>query len=219
MGCGEFLVKYILFFANLFFALAGIALIGLGVAVQLQVSEVVNVIEGNFQVAPITAMVVGSIVFIIAFFGCCGAIRESNCMLVTYSLFMIILMLIKVTLAVLIFVNLSDYTEGISQWLTNAFNKDRTAFQEIERTFKCCGPQGAMSYLNVVLPETCCEGSPCTVLNAYPSCSSTVEDFFQTFGVAIGSVAIVVAALELVAVVFALCLANHARNEGRRSRY
>lgn len=39
--------------------------------------------EVNFAASPITLIVVGSIIFVIAFFGCCGAIRESHCMIVT----------------------------------------------------------------------------------------------------------------------------------------
>lgn len=66
--------------------LAGIALIGLGVAAQLHISAITDLADGNLEVAPISSMVVGSIVFLVAFFGCCGAIRESNCMLVTVSI-------------------------------------------------------------------------------------------------------------------------------------
>jgi Tetraspanin family. len=39
--------------------------------------------EVNVSASPIALIVVGSIVFIIAFYGCCGAIRESHCMIVT----------------------------------------------------------------------------------------------------------------------------------------
>jgi len=41
--------------------------------------------EVNFSASPIALMVVGSIIFVIAFYGCCGAIRESHCMIVTVS--------------------------------------------------------------------------------------------------------------------------------------
>ena len=68
------------------FQLAGLALLGLGIAVQLKVTEIVQIADFNLEVAPVTSMVVGGIVFFIAFFGCCGAIRESNCMLVVVSL-------------------------------------------------------------------------------------------------------------------------------------
>jgi hypothetical protein len=39
--------------------------------------------EVNFSAPPIALIVVGSIIFIIAFYGCCGAIQESHCMIVT----------------------------------------------------------------------------------------------------------------------------------------
>ncbi|KAJ0175926.1 hypothetical protein K1T71_008100 [Dendrolimus kikuchii] len=169
MGCGEFLVKYILFFANLAFALAGLALMGLGIAVQFQLSPITVITDSfNFEVAPITAMVLGAVVFLVSFFGCCGAIRESNCMLVTFS---------------------------------------------------CCGPTGPAAYLNPLLPESCCATSPCTIVNSYSGCNGVIQEFLNTFGLAIGIVAIIIVAIELVAVVFGLCLANHVRNKSRRGRY
>ncbi|CAH0727254.1 unnamed protein product, partial [Brenthis ino] len=222
MGCGEVLVKYILFFANLFFALSGLVLIGLGVAVELRVSQVVDIFEESqiFQLTPIGAMVVGSIVFIVAFFGCCGAIRESNCMLITYAIFMIVLMILKIALSVLIFVKQEDLISDIPRWLNKAFSEDVNAFHEIERAFLCCGPEGPTSYLTKLsLPDTCCASPPCNPLTSYNGCNAIISEFFETFGLAIGVVAIVIVSIELVAVVFGLCLANHTRNKHRRARY
>ncbi|CAH1636716.1 unnamed protein product [Spodoptera littoralis] len=219
MGCGEFLVKYILFFANLVFALAGLTLLGLGIAVQLQSTDIVQIADYNIQIAPITSMVVGGIVFFIAFFGCCGAIRESNCMLVTYSIFMLLLMIIKLTLAILIFVKLDEVVAKVPFWLNESFKQDMVSFQAIEKTFSCCGPEGASSYVRTPLSATCCATAPCTTANAYSGCNEHVQQFFQTFGLAIGSVMIVIVSIELVAAVFALCLANTVRNKSRRARY
>ncbi|KAJ8719852.1 hypothetical protein PYW08_012027 [Mythimna loreyi] len=220
MGCGEFVVKYILFFANLVFAILGLALLGLGIAVQLKATHIVQIADFSLEVAPVTSMVVGGIVFFIAFFGCCGAIRESNCMLVTYAIFMLLLMAIKLTMAILIFVKLDNVVAEVPKWLNEAFQKDRVAFQAIEQTFSCCGPSGPAAYGPVALPDSCCATSPCVILvNAYPGCEGHVQEFFQTFGIAIGSVMIVIVSIELVAAVFGLCLANTVRNKGRRSRY
>ncbi|KAG7301908.1 hypothetical protein JYU34_013327 [Plutella xylostella] len=220
MGCGEFIVKYVLFFANLFFALAGLALLGVGAAVQWQVKPLLDVFDGSFEVAPISAMVVGGVVFLIAFFGCCGSLRESNCMLVTYAVFMIMLMILKITLASLIFVNLGAVTDQIPRWLNAAFNQPNLdEFHQIETTFTCCGTVGGSSYVSLSLPPSCCTVQPCTVLNAHPGCNDVLTEFFRTFGMVIGLLAIAVVSVELVAVVFALCLANRARNYQRRSRY
>lgn len=219
MGCGEFLVKYILFFANLVFALAGLTLLGLGIAVQLQSTDIVQIADYNIQIAPITSMIVGGIVFFIAFFGCCGAIRESNCMLVTYSIFMLLLMIIKLTLAILIFVKLDDVVSKVPLWLNEAFKQDQVSFQAIEKTFTCCGPDGYSSYVGRDPSPTCCATPTCTFLTAYGGCNTHVQQFFQTFGLAIGSVMIVIVSIELVAAVFGLCLANTVRNKSRRARY
>ncbi|CAG5023546.1 unnamed protein product [Parnassius apollo] len=212
MGCGETCVKYILFIVNLIFALAGLALLGLGIAVQLRIATVVTIAETNVHVAPIWAMVVGGIVFLIAFFGCCGAIKENNCMLVTYAIIMIVLMILKVALASLIFVNLDAVVAEIIKNLNEAFSSDQAAFQELESYFQCCGTTGASSYTGT-LPDRCCADTPCTATNAYSGCNEQVESLFETFGFTIGLLTIVVAAFELVAVVFALCLAKHARRK------
>lgn len=45
------------------------------------------VLEDGFTVVPIMCIVVGSIVFLIAFFGCFGAMTHQKCMLKTVSIF------------------------------------------------------------------------------------------------------------------------------------
>ncbi|XP_026332455.1 CD63 antigen-like [Hyposmocoma kahamanoa] len=217
MGCGEFLVKYILFFANLFFALAGLTLLGLGIAAQV---KAVDLTELGLTLAPVSSIVLGSLVFFVAFFGCCGAIRENNCMLVTYSIFMLILMILKITLATLIFVNLDGVLNQIPQFLKDSFNKDPQAFHDLESSLKCCGPAGYISYMPAAfLPDSCCASTPCVPINAYSGCDIVIKDFLNTFSLVIGSIAIAIAAVELVAVIFGLCLASHIRNKARRGTY
>lgn len=47
---------------------------------------------------------------------------------------MLILMIIKLTLAILIFVKLDDIVAEVPQWLNEAFSRDKVSFQEIEKT-------------------------------------------------------------------------------------
>ncbi|KAI5638200.1 tetraspanin family domain-containing protein [Phthorimaea operculella] len=200
MGCGEFIVKYVLFFSNLFFSLSGLALVGVGIAVQLKVSAVTDILQDyNLAIAPVSAMVVGGVVFLIAFFGCCGAIKESNCMLVTYSIFMLVLMALKIALATLIFVNLGSLLQEIPKIMNESFAKDQKTFQQtVEYTFSCCGPNGPLSYgVLLTLPDTCCAVPTCTVGNAYGGCSDKVIDFTSTFGNLIALGAIVIGAIEV----------------------
>nr|CAD7460911.1 unnamed protein product [Timema tahoe] len=66
-------------------SLVGIALLTLGALIQATITEVTDFMAGKFSVPSIALIIVGSIVFIVAFYGCCGAIRESSCMVTTVS--------------------------------------------------------------------------------------------------------------------------------------
>lgn len=73
---------------NILLQLCGLAILVLGVLVQVRnkhYSDHLDEITRNLTFPSITLIVIGSIIFIIAFLGCCGAIRESHCMMVTVS--------------------------------------------------------------------------------------------------------------------------------------
>lgn len=64
--------------------LGGIAILAIGVAFYLRVGDIEKIFEEwNVQVVPILFIVIGAIIFVVAFFGCCGAIKESHCMSIT----------------------------------------------------------------------------------------------------------------------------------------
>ncbi|XP_063385004.1 CD63 antigen-like [Cydia fagiglandana] len=104
MGCGESTVKFLLFIFNLVFALVGATVLGIGVAGYLKVEAVARILGSHGGHVPIFYIVLGSLVFGVAFFGCCGAVTESQCMLFTFSIFMGLLMALKVILIALVFV-------------------------------------------------------------------------------------------------------------------
>lgn len=66
--------------------LCGIALVVIGGVSLAKIADLQDISDEHSIVAPsILFIVLGSIVFVIAFFGCCGAIRESYCMTTTVS--------------------------------------------------------------------------------------------------------------------------------------
>lgn len=74
----------------LFLQLAGLALIVVGVIYQLDINKYTEGIPDEYQnigLASALTIAIGSIIFLIAFFGCCGAVRESTCLLTTVSAF------------------------------------------------------------------------------------------------------------------------------------
>lgn len=76
----------LLFLLTSFFKLAGLALIVVGVIYQLDLNDYTNAVPEDYQsigLASTLTIAIGCIIFLIAFFGCCGAVRESPCLLTT----------------------------------------------------------------------------------------------------------------------------------------
>ncbi|XP_062531434.1 CD63 antigen isoform X9 [Bombyx mori] len=211
MCCPEFIAKYVLFIANLVFSdpqsrqftstdpndedlepsillseLAGLAIIRLGVAVLRNLRDLQDILPVN--ALPIGIIVLGCIIFIIAFLACCGAIKESRCMLITYSIFMVILVAVKIYLAIVVFGFLSDVTSTITSWVTTAFNTSslRDVYHVMEALFNCCGTTGPSSYDGILsqLPPSCCASPVDNTFyapNAFPGCTTRLIDYFDTF--------------------------------------
>ncbi|CAG9101564.1 unnamed protein product [Plutella xylostella] len=218
----EFIVKYVLFFTNLVFTLAGAALVGLGIAALVQFSGATDIIDGSVKLVPISIIVVGSFIFLIAFFGCCGAIKENCCMLTTYAIFMALLAAVKIWITVVVYKGLGNLDNLVTDWITGAFTEHPNEFNAIESAFECCGTIGAGTYLPGALPASCCAPTEaaCVQGNAYPGCVSVVSQFLDDIGSGIGGVIITVIIVEVVAVLFGLCMAfASSKNKQQRAQY
>ena len=67
------MLKYIVFLCNFIFFLTGCAVLGIGIYVQLTMSDYYDFLEEKYFGSSIILMVVGGVILIVAFFGCCGA--------------------------------------------------------------------------------------------------------------------------------------------------
>ena len=70
-----------------FFAqLSGITLIVIGAVMKALYATYLDFLGHQFISVPMLFIVIGIIIFLVAFFGCCGAIRENHCMTTTVGL-------------------------------------------------------------------------------------------------------------------------------------
>ncbi|XP_008469973.1 leukocyte surface antigen CD53-like isoform X2 [Diaphorina citri] len=92
-------IKYILFFFNLLFSISGLALITVGIIIKNAYYNYSRFIDDKFYSPPWVLIIVGVAVFVVAFFGCCGAIRESNCMLIMFSLLLFVIVILEALVA------------------------------------------------------------------------------------------------------------------------
>ncbi|CAB1329960.1 unnamed protein product [Coregonus sp. 'balchen'] len=137
-------VKYLLFFFNFIFWLCGLALIVLGVLVQVALHSTVVINNVSASSAPIVLIVVGVIIFFIAFFGCCGAWKESYCMVSM--------------LTVIVHESLNDMVTKYS----NGTDEFKKALDKLQIDLKCCGVSNATDWRgnfgseNNSVPDSCC---------------------------------------------------------------
>ncbi|KAK7790073.1 hypothetical protein R5R35_012996 [Gryllus longicercus] len=226
MGCATSLVKYLVFIFNFVFALAGLGLLVIGILLEKQVNEYDEFLNGKFHAPPIILIVVGSLIFIVAFFGCCGAIRESHCMLIMYVILVLTVFILQVVVAGLAFAYRDDTKDVIDSKLKNyVFNygNNKAIVDSIQTNLKCCGYEGTGDYTSqsVNIPSSCCPKLPttCARKEAYDEgCKDALEDFIESQGNIIGGVAIGIAVIEIVGIIFGLCLANSIKNAERRGR-
>ncbi|KAK9298687.1 hypothetical protein QLX08_008055 [Tetragonisca angustula] len=228
MSCGMGMIKYLLFIFNFIFAVCGLGILTLGVIVHLRVTEVTDHIDTNLTFPSITLIVIGSIIFIISFFGCCGAIRESHCMIITFASFLLFILLVQVAVGVYAFVVVKNSDKQIDitkdyQKLFDSYNEtgNKEIIDLVQSSLQCCGVISPNDYKGIrPIPPSCCgkQGNEtCAAQEIYQSgCAAELKNAISTAGTVLGSVAIAIAGVELIGIIFALCLANSIKNAERR---
>lgn len=231
MSCALGMVRWLIFLVNFIFALGGLILGIFGIALHFNLSGSGDLPEMEVLSYPTTLLiVVGFGVFIIAFFGCCGAVQENHCMIVTFALMLLALLVIQVATATYGFIKLKDQdlkskiNTKLEDLVTHYYEKGEASKKTVDTLqifASCCGYNGYLDYKQTDIPYSCCgkpEKEKCTVAEVMHTsgCKDTLFNKLESYGKGLGIGAFVVAAAELFGVIFALCLANSIRNAERR---
>ncbi|CAD7015439.1 23 kDa integral membrane protein [Ceratitis capitata] len=225
MSCGISLVKYLLFLFNLLCSICGILLIVFGIMLFSNIHNIDDIAEAvQTQQIPITMIVLGSVILLISFFGCCGAIRESYCMSMTYSVLLFVLMIGQLALVIYMWVQKDKYLVMMGDVVEKAWaRRTRKAdyMDAIQISMECCGKNSYLDYsFQGYYPPSCCKGSNCSIENVYRrGCKQAFVDFWDRNSDVIKYAGLLIAAVEFVGFIFACCLANNIRNYRRRSSY
>lgn len=152
-------IKYVVVFYNFLFWLLGVVILGLSAYLWWDSQNYLDLNEvGQYYVTPfIVLLILGGVMTIVGFLGCCGAVRESSCLLGTYFLFC-------VTMCVACGASLfwAVHNENIvrdkikrdTQRLIQLnygighTNATEMLVDRIQRDFECCGALGPEDWLN-----------------------------------------------------------------------
>ncbi|KAK9708989.1 Tetraspanin family [Popillia japonica] len=224
-------IKYLLFCFNLLFAVSGIAILSVGAVIHQSYHHYSQFVDPTFESAPIFFIIVGVIVFVVAFFGCCGAVRENHCMVITFSVLILLIFGMEAVVGIAGYIRRNE----VKSMLESRFNESMHAYYQnqtevqqswniLQHELKCCGMNGPSDWTDIThkdtLPHTCCpdttNNGSCkiTTINKYQdSCLEKLKVIIEKYGSVIGGVGIGVAAVQIIGVVFACCLARSIRKE------
>ncbi|XP_061701946.1 tetraspanin 35 [Syngnathoides biaculeatus] len=240
MGCFGFL-KFMMFVFNGIIFLAGAAILGVGIWVKVDSGSILSFL-GMIEDAPAELsqvlnvgyllIAVGALLVIIGFLGCCGAIRESKCMLLLFFIIILLVFLAEVAGAVVILVFrplAEDLFRKFGTAAVGSIKKDYGKNSDITglwdttmSTLKCCGIYNSTNFVdspyyvanNNQYPPLCCPdgtNKPCnqTVIDNFtpiPGCFVKITQLIDDNMVAIIAVALGIAALELCAMTVSMIL-------------
>uniref|UniRef100_A0A0B7B361 Tetraspanin n=1 Tax=Arion vulgaris TaxID=1028688 RepID=A0A0B7B361_9EUPU len=171
-------VKYLLFLFNLIFVIAGIGLIAAGAYVKIKLDEYYNFFGNTYMGPGILLIVVGVIIFLLAFFGCCGAVKENYCLTMTFAVTLGIIFILEIAGGIAGFVlrdKIENEIEDLLAKSMNNYNTDsgmRESWDNLQKEFECCGAHNISDWAqhNVnKTPDSCCKEmapTPCVHYNA-----------------------------------------------------
>jgi len=236
-------VKYLLFIFNLIFAITGLALIIIGGIIQGLYSQYLDFLGEQFFNTPILLVVVGCLIFIVTFFGCCGAIKEHYCMTMTFSLLLGLIFILEIGAGIAAYMLRSEVDTIIDAKMVKSMkNYGQPGYDGVTRTWNmvqhdlnCCGAQEYMDWKNTTfsqvtapdsVPDSCCihDAEDCgkgilkvpdeATQRIYTvGCRDGFEDIIKENVAYIGSIGIGVALIQVIGVICACCLARTIKSE------
>ena len=117
----------------------GIFAIVNGAALMDLVDEANNALDKDltlnvFTSAAIILIVVSVFVVIVTFFGCCGAIKESKCMLGTYFTIILVMFVILIVGSVIGYqASFDKISEGLDDTMTKFLDKSQTEGENVDK--------------------------------------------------------------------------------------
>ncbi|XP_031627263.1 23 kDa integral membrane protein-like [Contarinia nasturtii] len=188
----------------------------------------------DFTPYAVAMTVLGFGVFLIAFLGCYGAIKENTTVLLAYSSIMIVIVFIEICVVIAAFIKRSDLEDVVEKRLFDTLRNSSenpvyfASWHFLQTELNCCGVFSKNDWNGIlpsnVIPGSCCQRSiddeTCTLEEATGTACKTV--FIQLLNknlITVALFALVVALLQMFAIVFSCCLYLVYRRRPQATKY
>uniref|UniRef100_A0A8C1XNS9 Tetraspanin n=1 Tax=Cyprinus carpio TaxID=7962 RepID=A0A8C1XNS9_CYPCA len=235
--CGTVCLKYLLFIFNLFFWLAGGAVMAVGIWTLVDKSDYISLLSSNtYSAAAFILIGAGAVVVLTGILGCCATIREQRGLLRVFFVLLLLIFLLEVTAGFLAYVYYqelnaelrADLKERMVQNYQQPGQEHITrAIDNLQQDLKCCGSNSSAdwregAWIQIfadgrLVPDSCCK-TPTVACGDRPhnwigGCISKLEEFILQHLIVLGSVGLGIAFIQIVGMIFTCCLYQSLKEE------
>lgn len=145
------MIKYILVFVNLIFWAVGLAVVVLGSWMLTDKTFLVSLSEQehHYNMGLYVLLGAGILIIVVSFLGCCGAFKESQCMLVTFFSLLLVVIVAQVAAGAWLYTNRDRLDELVKDSFAETVKNEygvieyRTDIVDtVQSNFGCCGASG-----------------------------------------------------------------------------
>ncbi|XP_062397541.1 CD9 antigen-like [Sardina pilchardus] len=195
-------VKYLLFIFNFIFWLMGSLVLAVGLWLRLD-PEVISLLKADgapdtFFIGVYILIAAGGLVMLVGFFGCCGAVRESQCLLGLFFASLLIIFGAEVAAGVFGFLSKDKIIEDIQNYYSESLKDNNNGtVSDYSKVLGCCGTQSSP-----------CSGST----EDTKTCDVAINEFFNSKLFIVGYVGIGIAGVMIIGMIFSMVLCCAIRN-------
>ncbi|KZC11627.1 PREDICTED: CD63 antigen-like [Dufourea novaeangliae] len=230
LSLGSKCVKYLMFVFNLLFVITGVILLSIGLVIHGVYHSYQHFLDNKFLSVPSLLIAIGAIIFFIAFFGCCGAVRENYCMIITFTSLLVIVFILELSGGISGYVLRARASTIIQDKMIDTMKMYRNSteialvWDKLQREFDCCGTVNATDWndsLNA-MPVSCCDNqvgaigtTNCTLSSStlhHEGCYHKFLSFIGSHALQLGGVGIGIAIVQAVGIWFSIYLARSIKN-------
>ncbi|XP_038562401.1 CD151 antigen isoform X3 [Micropterus salmoides] len=241
-SCGTICLKYLLFLFNILFWLAGGAVLAVGMWTLVEKSDYISLLNSSFYSASAYILIAaGVIVIVTGIIGCCATLKEMKSLLIVYLILLLCIFLLEIIAGVLAYITYQELDEELRQNLKETMQQKyqqpgeesiTQAVDKLQQEFKCCGSHNFSDWRGCVwiqaaenerlIPDSCCKtpsdlcgrrDHPSNIYKVEGGCIMKLEEFFLSQLYILGAVAIGIAFLQLVGMMFTCCLYRNFKEE------
>lgn len=217
-----------MFFFNFLFWVCGTLILALAIWVRVSKDGKEIITSGDYGTNPFIAVniliAVGAIIMVLGFLGCCGAVRESRCMLLLFFIGLLLILILQVAAGILGATFKSQSSRILNETLyenakllsgTSEEAKElQKAMITFQTEFKCCGLRfGAADWGSNFqdAKESChCTESDCETYQGESvyrtTCLSLIKDLVEKNIIIVIGIAFGLAVIEILGLVFSMVL-------------